>query len=100
MQHTKGSRTTSLLQIASKFNRQHVHKYTANSWQGDLKIIQGTAVLNEAEMKRDEDLNQGSKGNISTMRCETISHSKEQTGYLRITQNCRNEQAFTVLEMD
>lgn len=51
-------------------------------------------------MKTDEDLSQGSKGNASAMRRETISHGKEPTGYLKITQDRRNEQAFTVLEVD
>lgn len=57
-------------------------------------------MLDEAETKTDEDLSQGSKGNVSAMRCETISHNQGPMGELRITQDCRSEQAFIVLELD
>lgn len=58
MQQIKGCWAITLLQTLSKTERQLAHEHASNSWENILRIIQGVAVLGEAEMKTEEDLSQ------------------------------------------
>lgn len=58
MQQIKGCWAITLLQTLSKTERQLAHKHASNSWESILRIIQGVAVLGEAEMKTEKDLSQ------------------------------------------